>query len=431
MPKEKNRKVKGMNRREFLKKSTVAAGAAAISVTGWPVFPSPAWAGKRDYILIGRPNPSTGPLPDFGSPTPWVDDRALARINADGGIFIEKLGKRLPVRAKIMDTGSNPTRAAELTSRLIMQDRVDMMVAFHTPDTVNPVSSICERFRVPCISLDSPLEPWLEGGPYRWAFHAFWSVEKDILPTYAGMWEQAATNKIVGMLMANDPDGVAWSAIFKKNLEPRGYRFVDLGRFPYGTQDFSSFISAWKRERVEILLGITVPPDFATAWRQCRRFGFKPKVATIGKAILFPSAVCALGGNLPRGLSCEVWWSPHHPFKSSLETISAGELCSEWTRDTRQEWTQPIGFKYAGYEIAADALNRARSLDKEAIVKAIADTTLDTIVGPIRFNDQNYCRTPLVGEQWVEGDRFPWRLKIVYNREHPRIPTDGRFTTIG
>lgn len=227
--------------------------------------------------------------------------------------------------------------------------------------------------------------------------------------------------------MANDPDGVAWSSIFKKALEPKGYKFIDLGRFPYGTQDFSSFINAWKKEKVEILLGIAIPPDFATAWRQCRRFGFTPKIATIGKAILFPSAVNALGGDLPDGLSCEIWWSPDHPFHSSLEPVSAGDLCSDWTKDTKQEWTQPIGFKYAGYEIATNALTRAQSLDKDVLRKAIADTKMDTIVGPINFNEQNYSRTPLVGGQWSKGEKFPWDCKIVYNKEHPEIPTNGKI----
>jgi branched-chain amino acid transport system substrate-binding protein len=427
MSKEKNGKAKRMDRRQFIKTSAVAAGAAAISVTGLPLLTSPAFAAKRDHILIGRPNPSTGPIADFGAATPWVDDRVLAKINADGGIFIEEVGKKLPVKVKIMDTESNPTKAAELTSRLIMQDKVDLMVAFHTPDTVNPVTSICERFKMPCITLDAPLEPWLEGGPYKWSFHAFWSVEKDILPTYVGMWEQIPTNKVVGVLMANDPDGVSWSAIFKKVLEPKGYKFVDMGRFPYGTQDYSSFINAWKKENVEILLGNTIPPDFATAWRQCRRFGFKPKVATIAKAILFPSAVGALGGDLPDGLGTEVWWSPHHPFNSSLEGVSAKDLCADWMKDKNQEWTQPIGYKYAGYEIAANVLNRTRSLDKEKIRKAIADTKMDTIVGPIKYNDQNYSRTPLVGGQWVKGDKYPWKIDIVYNKQHPQIPMTGKF----
>ena len=106
-------------------------------------------------------------------------------------------------------------------------------------------------------------------------------------------------------------------------------------------KDFSTFINGWKKANVEILLGNTIPPDFITAWRQCKRLGFRPKVATIGKAILFPSAVGALGGDLPNGLTTEVWWSPHHPFKSSLTGESAKNLCDAWTKDTGKEWTQP------------------------------------------------------------------------------------------
>jgi branched-chain amino acid transport system substrate-binding protein len=100
-------------------------------------------------------------------------------------------------------------------------------------------------------------------------------------------------------------------------------------------------------------------------------------------------------------------------------------------KDKNQEWTQPIGYKYAGYELAADVLNRAKSLDKEVLRKAIADTNMDTIVGPIKFNDQNYCRTPLVGGQWVKGDKYPWKINIVYNKQHPEIPTNGTFKAIG
>ena len=231
--------------------------------------------------------------------------------------------------------------------------------------------------------------------------------------------------------MANDPDGVSWSAVFKKVGGAMGYKFVDLGRFPYFNKDFSTFIDGWKKENVEILLGNTIPPDFATAWRQCQTLGFKPKVVTVGKAILFPSAVGALGGDLANGLTTEVWWSPHHPFKSSLTGQSSKDLCDEWVKDTGKEWTQPIGYKHAGYEIAADALRRAGSINKETIRKAIAATDIKTIVGPIKYNQENYCRTPLVGGQWVKGEKFPWELKLVYNKEHPYIPLTGEIFALG
>lgn len=416
-----------VNRRDFVKKSAVAVGTVLASGSVLPKIVKPARAASRDHILIGRPNPTTGPLASFGEGTPWIDERVLAQINSDGGIYIKEYGKKVPIKVKIVDTESNPSKAGSVASRLIVREQVDMMLFYHTPDVVNPVSSICERYQMPAISLDSPLEPWLEGGPYKWAFHAFWSVEKDIVPVYRGMWEKLNTNRKVGILMANDPDGVAWSAIFKKMLEPEGYSFVDLGRFPYGLQDFSPFINDWKKENVDIVLGNLIPPDFITAWRQCKRMNFNPKAVTIGKAILFPSVVKALGGDLAEGLSTEVWWSPHHPFKSSLTGVTARELCDEWMKETGKEWLQPLGYKHAGYEIAADVLRRAGSIDKETIRKAIADTDIDTIVGPIKYNSENYSRTPLVGGQWTKGTRFPWKLDIVHQGQFKNIPLTGEM----
>lgn len=419
---------KNMDRRDFMKKGAMAVGALMTTGVMTSKLVKPAWAANRDYILIGRPNPTTGPLASFGEGTPWVDDRVIAEINKDGGIYIKEYGKKVPVKVKILDTESNPTKAGEIASRLIVKDKVDLMVFYHTPDTVNPVASMCERYKMPGISLESPLEPWLEGGPYKWAFHAFWSVEKDIVPVYTGMWEKVKTNKAVGILMPNDPDGVAWSSVFKKVLKAKGYpKVIDLGRWPYGLQDFSAHINRWKKENVEILLGNMIPPDFATAWRQCQRLGFKPKVATIGKAILFPAAVEALGGDLPNGLTTEVWWSSHHPFKSSFEGYSAKDLCDAWTKSTGKQPTATLGYKYAGYEIAANVLKRAETLDKETLRKAIADTDMDTMVGHIKYNNENYCRTPLVGGQWAKGDKFPWEIKIVENTQHPNIPLTGKM----
>lgn len=419
---------KKITRRQFIKKTGLAAGAAAAAVSGVSVSPRRASAAKRDYILVGRPNPSTGPVSSFGESSPWTDERALAEINRDGGIFIKEAGKKLPVKMKMVDTESDPTKAAEVASRLIMNEKIDLMLAMHTPATVNPVSAVCERFEVPCISLESPMENWLEGGPYKWCFHSFWLTEKDFLPVYVGMWDQLKTNKKVGFVMNNDPDGISFTKIFGAKLPELGYEVVDLGVFPYGLQDFSNLITAWKKEKVDILIGNVIPPDWASCWRQCRQQGFIPKIATIGRAILFPSAVGALGGDLPNNLACEIWWSPNHPFKSSLAGYSSKELCDAWTAETGKQWTQPIGFKYAGWEIVADVLKRTDSLDKKAIRKSIAETDLATMVGHIKYNSQHYCRTPLVGGQWVKGTKFPWELKIVYNEHHPDIALTGKLT---
>ena len=128
-PGEKRTEKSKMTRRDFMKKATYAGAALTVGSVARPVRA----AEKRDYILIGRPNPSSGPLSAFGEPSPWVDERALAEINKDGGIFIKEAGKKLPVRIKLVDTESDPSKTGDVTSKLILQDNVDLMIVLHTP----------------------------------------------------------------------------------------------------------------------------------------------------------------------------------------------------------------------------------------------------------------------------------------------------------
>ena len=161
-------------------KKVIMFGAFMVGVFGVLsvlfAFINPAQAADRDYILIGRPVPKTGPIAAFAESTPWLDDRALAEINRDGGIFIKEYGKKVPVKVKILDTESNPTKAAEIGSRLIVKDKIDMMYVSSTPATVNPVAGVCERYGVPSVSTMMPVEMFLQGGPYHWAFDASSSV---------------------------------------------------------------------------------------------------------------------------------------------------------------------------------------------------------------------------------------------------------------
>jgi len=420
--KKKESKNTDITRRDFMKKTGAAAAAMGVSAFA-PRLVKPAFAAKRDHILIGRPNPSTGPLAGFGEPTPWADMKAVNAINEQGGVYIKEYGKKLPIKLKVIDTESNPTKAAELSSRLILHDKVDLMVVLSTPDVVNPVCATSERFEMPCISLDDPAEPWLAGGPYKWCYHAFWSlgtaldVEADIFDEHAG-----GTNKVVGGLWANDPDGLAWVEIINKILPPRGYKIIDPGRFPYGVQDWTSIISLFKKEKVEILEGEMITPDWVSCYRQMHRHGFIPKIASIAKPLLFPADVNALGGNLPNGLMTLLWWRPHHPYKSSITGETARELCDVWEKETGKQWNMAMGFKYAGIEIAVDTLKRAQSLDKRNIIEALAKTNLNTIVGPIKYNKDQIAPTPLVGCQWQKGKKWPWDLEITYNKSHPEIP---------
>jgi branched-chain amino acid transport system substrate-binding protein len=282
----------------------------------------------------------------------------------------------------------------------------------------------------------APWQPWFLARqkdpahpvPFNWTYHFFWGLE-DVIAVYLDMWSGVSTNKTVGGLFPNDGDGNAWGDPtngFPKPLAAAGYTLKDPGRYEDGAQDFTAQITAYKNANAEILTGVPIPPDFTNFYKQASQQGFKPKAATIGKALLFPSSVEALG-TLGEGLSSEVWWSPTHPFKSSLTGASAQALADGYTSATSKQWTQPIGFAHALFEVAIDALNRTANIDdKGSIRDALKATSLDTIVGKVDWTVgkpfPNVSKTPLVGGQWRKGTKFPYEMVIVSNKDHPEIP---------
>jgi branched-chain amino acid transport system substrate-binding protein len=340
------------------------------------------------------------------------------------------------VQIILKDSQSNPNRAGEVANDLILKDKVALVLTAGTPETANPVSDACELNGVPCISSVVPWQPWFfgrKGDPakgFEWTYHFFWGLE-DVIGNFTNGWKSVTTNKKVGGLFPNDGDGNAWGDKelgFPKPLSGMGFTLTDPGRYQNGTQDFSAQIAKFKADGIEIVTGVVIPPDAKTFLTQARQQGFKPKVITLGKALLFPGAIEALG-DLGDGLTTEVWWSPSHPFTSSLTKQNAKALADAYESGTKRQWTQPIGFAHALFEVAADTLKRAKSLKAADVRDAVAATNLSTVVGPVKWGGQgpfkNVSKTPLVLGQWVKGTARKYELVIVNNQAASQIPSGG------
>ena len=191
------------------------------------------------------------------------------------------------------DSQSSSNRAAEVAAELIKSDKVDLMVVAGTADTVNPVADQCEINQVPCVSTDAPWQAYFfgrGGNPakgFDWTYHFFWGVEV-VAQVMCRHVRPVPTNKVVGCLWANDIEGNLFSDPvhgFPPVFEARGFKVIDPGRFQLDTTDFSAQISAFKNANAEILFGVLPLPIFSNFWAQAAQQGYKPKIATIGKAL--------------------------------------------------------------------------------------------------------------------------------------------------
>jgi branched-chain amino acid transport system substrate-binding protein len=419
-----------LSRRTFLAASTAAIAMPAV------LRRTRAYA-EEIVIKVGHVSPQTGPLAGFGEADPYILGE-IGKVFAGG---IDNNGKLIKIQVIAKDSQSNPNRAAEVAAELILKDEVDIITAASTPDTTNPVADQAEVNEVPCVTTDCPWQPYFfgrNGDPakgFEWTYHFFWGLE-DVIAAFLALWDQPGVAKTVGGLFPNDADGNAWGDArlgFPPALDKAGFKLVDPGRYQPLNSDFTAQISAFKDAGCEIVTGNMIPPDFATFWGQAAQQGFKPKIVTIGKALLFPSVVDSLGERA-NGLSSEIWWTPNHPFKSSLTGQSAMELTNAYSAATGRPWTQPIGFKHALFEVVADVVKRAADLDDSAaILDAITSTNLATIVGPVAWTGapvRNVTKTPLVAGQWQKGPNG-FELVICENETAPEIPVGGQLQLIG
>ena len=127
--------------------------------------------------------------------------------------------------------------------------------------------------------------------PFKWTYAHALGLEQ-IVANFIAMWDQVTTNKKVGFLFANDADGQAWTDM--KTGPPAGRQGGGLRRtscpisIRCGLEDYTKYISDFKKNGCEICCGTIITPDFTNFWKQSIQQGYNPKVLTIGKALLFP-----------------------------------------------------------------------------------------------------------------------------------------------
>ena len=387
--------------------------------------------GSDKTIKIGYVSPKTGALSVLSESDAYVISRIKAAVSK--GLSIG--GTTYHVNVVTKDTQSSAARAAEVASELIQQDAVDIVLCTSTPDTVNPVSDQCEAAGVPCIATICPWEMWFykRGGsatkPFTYTYLYFIGAQEEA-ELYGRLWQGVKTNKVVGGLWPNDVDG----EIFRQYVGQKvgsldGFTMVASGAYQDGTQDFTSIISNFKKNNVEILHAAPIPPDWVTFWRQAKQNGFAPKLVCVSKALLIPSVAASLGP-LAHDLVSPIWWAPSFPFRSSLDGASAQVVADGYKTSTGRQWTQPMGFNHAIFEIAIAALKASGNpKDRKAVAAAIGRQKGEVITGTYDFTSgpvKNVAIAPDFIGQWRKDTAGTFTdLVVVDNSMNAKVPAPG------
>ncbi len=384
-------------------------------------------------ITIGWIHPLTGALAGFGAPDNWVISKIKQTAPYRNGFKIG--GKTYAVTVKSYDSQSSPTRAGDLARTAILNDGVNLLLASSTPETVNAVSSQAETLGTPLICANIPWEPWyinLGGNPVKPTLKPKYVVmyflgAEHLVKCFIPMWDrihaQLHTNKIVAATFPNDSDGNAFRAVFPPIAKAAGYTMDLSAAYPDGTTNYSSMISAFKASGADFFTNVPLPPDFATMWKQSAQQGFKPRLATVAKVLLFPTDAYALGP-LAYNVATDAWWAPSLPWTSSFTGETCQQLATEFETTTGGQWNSNIS-NYSLFEAAHAALTSVSDPhDKAEVADAIHKVNIQAVAGPLNFASggpaPGVAITPPVGVQWQKGTKYQVEMQVVDNTLQPQ-----------
>jgi branched-chain amino acid transport system substrate-binding protein len=150
--------------------------------------------------------------------------------------------------------------------------------------------------------------------------------------------------------------------------------------------------------------------------------GFKPRLATVAKVLLFPPDAYALG-HLVDNVATDAWWAPSLPWVSSF----TGETCQQMATEfeaTHGQWNSNIS-NYSLFETAHAAFTSVTDPhDKTEVADAIHKVNIHALAGPLNFASggpaPGVAITPPVGVQWQKGTKYPLEMQVVDNTLQPQ-----------
>lgn len=371
-------------------------------------------AGERKEILIGVCNSVSGKVAPAGNESRWAYELAVADINQAGGIYVREFDRKLPVRLIIADNESDAAVAARVTERLIVADKVDMILGTQFSDLVIASCKIAEKYQVYYHSTTTFIPMFLEMR-FKWATNIFFDMDQATEAPFK-IWEAISPEERPrrhALLTEGTPRGVFFRSHFNKSAKKLGFHFLVDELLPE-TRDYLTLVLELKRENIDSVLIFGDPADCIAFVRQVKKAGLNLKYLHTWKGAWTVEFWKALGMDAQYVVSDGVW-SEAFPYPGAKRL---GDL---FFRQFGKQ-SLSVGILYGACQILFKAIEVAGTLDSAKIREAVLTTQFQgTVLGDIRYTPDGVAIIPCTANQWWNGEPkwfYPfgersWQLKLM------------------
>ena len=324
-----------------------------------------------DEIKIGIMVPITGLEATFGRDMENAILLAVSEINAKGGI----LGKN--VTTTTGDEACDPQQAISAANNLIAEDVVAVVGGYCSPATL-PTLKIYGDAKVPIV-IPAANSSKLIGANTGSGFQIN-SSGIDQAITAVKLFKDKKIRKLV-IIHQGDSYSADLAALTQKKWKETGHDAVLVEGVKKGEPDHAALVTRLKSKGPDAVFWTAYYADGAQIIKQLRQGGYSKMIA-VGDGSN-SSKLMEIAGKAAEGVYC--FSNP------TLEYLPGAKAFGDsYKKKFNQEPGPYSALAYDGMNLLADAIKRAGTPDRAAILKALKETReFQGIAGPISFKPDN------------------------------------------
>lgn len=393
------REKKGVTRREFMKSTAVAGVAVAVGTMG---FPNVLRGADPKEILIGHIHPLSGALGFDGQELKKGMVLAVKEINEAGGI--KSLGG---AKLKLLDADSEgkPELAVSAVERFNREGVVAVMGAYQSAVTIVG-SQQAERLRIPFVVTVAVADEVTSRG-FKYTFRVQPSAEQMASQTVKYISEIAKasgqTVKTIAYLHDDTAFGVSLSGHVKKHAPTFGMEVPVAVPYSPRAADVSTEVGKIKAAGADVVMATGYFGDGVRVYKTMRDMKLKSK-GIIG---------CGNGAYTHPKFVEELGQMTEYVMDGNYRADPKSPLTKKAFENYRTAYGSDMGpstvFSYQPVYVLADALERAKSTDREAIREALSKTNMTKHIlpqGAIEFGADGQNKNAQAAMMQIQGGKI-------------------------
>lgn len=328
---------------------------------------TPLWA---DEIVVGDLHPITGPANFYGLPESRAIQLAVEEINAAGGLSVG--GESHTFRIQTEDTQANPTVGVSALKKLVSSD-----VRF----VIGPLSSgvgpalfpIIDRSDAITQIIDGTIAEGVTNGRNIFRNQATVS-QYDV--SVVDLFKAKGYGSVTMMTDRFHAGFVGTQPALAASLKELGAEIAGEEGYKLGDTDFSATLTRVASRNPDVLLIRGYPAEGALITKQARQLGFEGQV--VWEMVSPPSTVL-------KNISAAEMEGVYNCIPATTEDYIAlgNEKAIALEEAYRARFNEPAGelsvLSYDAIHILKAAIEKAGSLENEAVNAALADLTVEEV----------------------------------------------------